>query len=113
MTEIDATTTKTRPATMTVTNYKPLSAGAMIGTLDAELPSGVILRRCTVFSKDGKAWVAPPAKQIVGRDGTVQKTADGKNRYEAVVCFVDRATETRWSDQVIEALRVVAPEALA
>jgi hypothetical protein len=71
------------------------------------------LHRCTVFAKDGRAWVGPPSKQVIGRDGTVQRNTDGKPRYEPTVSFVDRATQDRWSYAVIEALRAAHPEALA
>ncbi len=73
----------------------------------------MVLHRCGIFAKDGKAWASPPSKQVIGRDGTVQKTADGKSRYEPTVSFVDRTTSERWSAAVIEALRIAEPEALA
>jgi hypothetical protein len=98
---------------ITVSDFKPIRAGALRGFADAHLPSGMILHRCSIFAKDDKAWASPPSKQVIGRDGTVQKTADGKNRYEATVSFVDRATQERWSAAVIEALRLAHPEALA
>lgn len=106
-------TTKTRPATMQVSNFKAINAGVMRGFCDATLPSGMVLHRCGIFLKDGRAWASAPSKQVIGRDGTVQRMADGKVRYEQTVSFIDRPTETRWSDQVIEALRTAEPEALA
>lgn len=111
MTTHSTNTPSNRPA-MAVTDFKPINAGAMRGFVDVHLPSGMVLRRCTVFAKDEKAWVSPPSKQVIGRDGTVQKTADGKTRYEPTVSFVDRATQERWSETVIEALRTAHPEAL-
>jgi hypothetical protein len=54
----------------------------------------------------------PPSKQVIGRDGMVQKAAEGKTRYEATVSFADRATQDRWSSLVIEALCIAHPEAL-
>ena len=98
---------------MTVENFKAISAGAMRGFCDVTLPSGMVLHRCSVFSKDGKAWVSPPSKQVIGRDGTVQKTTEGKVRYEPVVSFIDRTTGELWSAAVIEALRLAEPEALS
>jgi hypothetical protein len=98
---------------ITVSDFKPIQAGAMRGFADVHLPSGMILHRCSIFAKDDKTWAAPPSKQVIGRDGTVQKTADGKTRYEPTVSFVDRATQERWSGAVIEALRLAHPEALA
>jgi hypothetical protein len=102
-----------RSAQITVEAFKPINAGAMRGFCDVTLPSGMVLHRCSIFTKDGKSWASPPSKQVIGRDGTVQKAADGKTRYEPTVSFVDRATQERWSAAVIEALRLVEPEALS
>jgi hypothetical protein len=106
------TTTMTRSA-MTVTNFEPMSAGTMRGVCNVTSPSGMVLHRRGIFAEDGKARASPPSKQVIGRDGTVQQTADGKVRYEQTGSFIDRATGDRWSDQVIEALLIGEPEALA
>lgn len=98
---------------ITISDFKPINAGAMRGFADVHLPSGMILHRCSIFAKDGKAWASPPSKQVIGRDGVVQKTAEGKARYEPTVSFVDRATQERWSAAVVEALRLAEPEALS
>jgi hypothetical protein len=92
--------------------FKPVAAGVMRGFVDVTLPSGMKLHRCTVFAKDGRAWVGAPSKQIINRDGTVARDAAGKTRYEPTVSVVDRATQERWSDAVIAALKVSHPEAL-
>jgi hypothetical protein len=96
-----------------IKDFKSIRAGALLGFADVHHPSGMILHRCSIFAKDDKAWASPPSKQVIGRDGTVQKTADGKVRYEPTVSFVDRATQERWSTAVIEALQLAHPEALA
>lgn len=101
------------PPRPTIENFKPMNAGALRGFCDVTLPSGMVLHRCSVFAKDDRAWASAPSKQVIGRDGTVQRTADGKVRYEPTVSFVDRATQDRWSAAVIEALRAAHPEALA
>jgi hypothetical protein len=94
-----------------VTNFRAIQAGALIGFADVTLPSGMILHRCSIFAKDGKAWASPPSKQVVGRDGIAQRTADGKARNEPTVSFTDRWVQERWSTAVIEALRAEHPEA--
>ncbi len=96
-----------------IDDFKPITAGAMRGFVDVTMPSGMRLHRCGIFLKEGKAWAGPPSKQVIGRDGLVQRAADGKPRYEATVSFVDRATQERWSDSIIEALRLAHPEALS
>jgi hypothetical protein len=96
-----------------ITAFKSIRAGALIGFVDVTLPSGMILHRCSIFTKDDKAWASPPSKQVISRDGTIQRTADGKTRYEPTVSFKDRWTQERWSTAVIEALRAEHPEALS
>jgi hypothetical protein len=115
MSDHDTTTTipKTEPPAFAVANFKPTAAGALRGFVHVTLPSGMVLHRCSIFAKDGKAWASPPSKQVIGRDGTVQKTADGKTRYEPVVSFTDRATGERWSAAVVKAIRAADLEALA
>jgi hypothetical protein len=97
---------------ISISEFKAVTAGALRGFADVTLPSGMVLHRCSIFAKDDKAWASPPSKQVIGRDGTVQKTADGKTRYEPTVSFVDRQTQERWSAAVIEALRLQHPEVL-
>jgi hypothetical protein len=95
-----------------ILGFRPMQAGALIGFADVALPSGMVLHRCSIFVKDDTVWASPPSKQVVGRDGTIQRTADGKNRYEPTVSFTDRWTQERWSAAVVEALRTQHPEAL-
>src|SRR5664279_237488 len=92
-----------RPARqMRVEDFKLVNSGFLRGFCDVISPSGTVLFRCGIFVKDGKAWASPPSKQVISRDGTVKRGADGKVVYEKTVGFIDRATETRWSDQVVE-----------
>jgi hypothetical protein len=97
-------------AAFRITDFRSIRAGALIGFADVTLPSGMILHRCSIFAKDDKVWAAPPSKQAIGRDGTVQRSADGKTRYEPTVSFKDRWTQERWSNAVIEVLRAEHPE---
>jgi hypothetical protein len=41
----------------------------------------------------------------------VQRTADGRTRYEPTVSFKDRWTQERWSTAVVDALRAEHPDA--
>jgi len=114
MSDHDTTTTQnTRPPSIAVANFKAISAGAMIGVCDVTLPSGMVLLRCSLFCKDDRVWAAPPSKQVIGRNGNVQKDSNGKTRYEPTVLFIDRGTEQRWSAVVVAAFREAYPEAIA
>jgi hypothetical protein len=86
------------------------NSGSLIGFLDVQLPSGMILHRCALFAKEGRSWVLPPAKSVMGRDGTVLKSATGKVQYEPTVSFIDRPTQDRWSAAVVAAVLAAHPE---
>ena len=57
--------------TMINADFKPLAAGAMRSFCNAIAPSVMTLHRFDIFSKDGRAWVSPPSKQIIERECTV------------------------------------------
>lgn len=96
-----------------MTNFRLTPAAATSGTFDVTFANRLALRRCIISPKRGRFCVSPPLKHVIGRDGTVQRTADGKARYEQTAFFADRATQERWSAAVMRALRIAALEALA
>jgi hypothetical protein len=72
-----------------------------------------LTHRRGIFKKDGRVWTTPPSKQVIGRGGMVQRTADRKVRYEPCVSFADHATQERWSNAVIASLRLAHSDVLA
>jgi hypothetical protein len=78
-----------------ITNWKPLAKGSLLGFFDVELPSGLIMRRCSLCHKDGKRWVNPPQAQWTRNDGTIT--------YSKLVEFRDRPTEVRFHEQALRA----------
>ena len=83
------------------------------GFCRVRLPSGMVLHDVAIHQKNGKAWASPSSKPMIGRDGTVMGTADGKIQYTSVVSFTSRELHDRWSAAVIEALLARYPDALA
>lgn len=79
------------------------------GFVDVHHLSGLALHSGSISSKDQRAWAAPPSKPIVGRDGMVQRTPDGRTRYEPIVSFTDRQAKEKWSSAVVEALQLAEP----
>lgn len=55
---------------ITVTNARKLSKGALIGFFDVTLPSGMKLKGCTLLEKDGKKWIGLPSREWTKADGT-------------------------------------------
>jgi hypothetical protein len=99
-------------APIRVSDWRAIPSGALRGFVDVHLPSGMTLHGCTVFRKDDRVWIGPPAKPLLNRDGTARRDANGKTVYEATVSFADRKTQDRWSDLVVGAFRDAYPGAL-
>lgn len=98
-------------AAITVTNWTPRTAGALLGFCDAEMPSGLILHEVAIMrGKDGGFWATPPSKAMLDRDGRVMTDANGRRRYVPTVSFATKAARARFSAVVIEALRQSHPE---
>ena len=64
----------------------------------------MVISGVAVHERDGQVWASPPSKPLLDRDG--------KLRWSPIVGFVDRQTQTVWSDAVVAALRASHPEAL-
>ena len=96
-----------------VLNWKPVTAGALLGFCDAQLPSGMILHEIVIMrGKGGEFWASAPSKPMLDRSGCVMLDGAGKRRYTPVVSFADNETRKRFSEAVLEALRRSNPEAL-
>lgn len=99
---------------MQILNWRSVPSGAMLGVVDVRLESGLILHETVIMrGKDGTVWAAPPSKPMVDRNGCAMLDAMGKRRYSPIVSFVDAKTRARFSNAVVEALRLSHPEALA
>src|SRR5690242_5276115 len=76
-------------------DWRAVDRGALKGTFTLTLPSGMILRECALFEKEGRRWVAPPQKQIKIGDTT---------KYISLIEFVDRETRDRFSEAALAAI---------
>jgi hypothetical protein len=50
------------PTAFAISNWKGFEKGALRGFFDVELPSGMILRSCSLFEKDSRRWLGMPSK---------------------------------------------------
>ena len=99
---------------MIILTWKHVPGGSLVGFCDVRLASGMVLHEVSIIrGKEGGTWASPPSKPMLGRDGRVMLDDAGKRRYTPIVSFVDAATRKRFSEGVIEALRLAHPEALA
>lgn len=105
--------TAARPS-IEVNGWRHIDKGPVVGSIETiSLPSGLILHGCLVMTGERGPWVALPSKPRIGRDGTQMTTEGGKRVYDPCVSFADRDRRERFSAQVIDALRLAYPNALA
>ena len=87
------------------------SARTMLGYLDVELPSGLILRGAKVMvGPKGGRWIAPPSVLRRDADGQPAKSPDGKTIWDQLVDFRDRAARDRFNELILAALAEFDPE---
>jgi hypothetical protein len=94
-----------------ITEWKPLHRNTLRGFVTAHLPSGMVLHELAVHRRDGAWWIAPPGKPMLGRDGVAMRDDAGKLRYQTIIEFDPPAAKQRFSNAIIEALRLAHPEA--
>jgi hypothetical protein len=82
------------------------------GFCRVRLPSGMVLHDVAIHSKGVAAWVSPPSKAMVGRDGTQLKDVAGKPLWSPCVTFASKELHERFSTGILDALRLVHPEVL-
>jgi|SRR5215469_10315093 len=87
---------KTQTQTVLVTNFREFTKGTLRGFFDVELPSGLILRECSLHSKDGARWINPPSRKFTGKDG--------KSAYKRMADFPTRELADRFRDEVLAVL---------
>jgi hypothetical protein len=56
--------------TFIISNPKPMRKGTLIGFVDLEMPSGLIVRGLMLFEKNNKKWCSFPSKEFTKQDGT-------------------------------------------
>ena len=99
-------------ASVIIKEFKGVVKGTLRGPVTAQMPSGMILHDCPVFVDGDQAWVSPPSKPQIDRDGK-PIIRDGRVQYSQQVTFVSKELRNRFSYAVIAALRDSHPEVLA
>lgn len=88
-------------------------AGTMLGYVDVQLPSGMIINGCKLMvGPNGKHWIATPSEKATNKDGSPKLNAAGKQVWVQTVDFVDSGARNRFCDLILEALRREHPDAL-
>lgn len=90
---------------MDATNFRSYTKNTLRAFFDLQLPSGMILRGCTLHISHGKHWVGMPARSY-------ENTA-GATTWTPVVDFRDKATQDRFQREAVAVVLAVAREAEA
>lgn len=96
-----------------IEEWVPVTKGSLRGFARIRLPSGMVLSDVAVMQCGAKAWAMPPGKPQIDRNGVALREETGKIRYTPIVGFANRELRSKFSDQVIGALRASYPEALS
>jgi DNA-binding cell septation regulator SpoVG len=81
---------------MKIENFKTFEKNSLRGFFDAILTSGMILRGCSLFEKNGARWVGLPSKKFTDRNGV--------ESYQAIIEFVDRDRANDFRDACVDAV---------
>jgi hypothetical protein len=76
-----------------VTNPKFINKNTLIGKVDVEMLSGLILREVMMFTKGSKRWVHFSGKEWTGQDG--------KKVYSPLIEFASPEAKDRFHAQVM------------
>ena len=99
--------------TFTIEEFSPVCKGSLRGFAKVVMPSGMILSDVSIHVDAGRAWAMPASKAMLDRNGLVIKDPSGKIRYAPIITFSTKHLRDRFSNAVIEAIRISYPESLA
>jgi hypothetical protein len=90
------------------------STSSLRGFAKVVLPSGMTLTDVAIHVGDERAWASPPSRPMLNRDGiALRDAATGKIRYSPIISFSSKELRYRFSDAIIEAMRLARPDVLA
>lgn len=96
-----------------ILDWSPRTSGTLRGHLSLQLPSGLVLHEVSVHHRDANWWLAMPARPML-QDGAAVRDAKNKIRYAPpVVGFASLEIRSRFTAQVMEALRKEQPQVFA
>jgi DNA-binding cell septation regulator SpoVG len=91
---------------------QPRNANSLRAFVNVQLPSGMILHDVRIHVRAASAWAMPSSKARLDRDRNVMRDGAGKPQWDDQVTFVDKETRHRFSDSIVEAVRLAFPDML-
>jgi hypothetical protein len=98
---------------LTVSAWKVIAKGALLGVATVRLPNGLTIFEVPVLRSGGRTWANLPGKPQIGADGTALRGDNGKPRYTPFAAWPDRATGDGFSAAVVAAVEAAHPGALS
>jgi hypothetical protein len=99
-------------AIMKIADWRAVRKNSLLGFAKVELPGGMVISDVTILSGERDPWASPPSKPMINRNGAAVKDLNGKVRYSPTIEFTSKEVRDRFSNAVVEALRLAQPEAL-
>jgi hypothetical protein len=101
------------PRGLALKEWRRVVKGALRGFATVELPNGLTIIDCPVFSSNGKTWATFPSRPVLDQNGQHTKLDNGKPQYAAILKWPNRDLTDRFSAAVVALVRRVQPDALS
>lgn len=90
-----------------IIDFKPHTngSGPLVGFVDAEFASGLVLLGIVVLQGKNGLYALPPGRPQLDATGRARRKPNGKVDYAPVIKFRSKDINDKWSQQIIEALR--------
>jgi hypothetical protein len=85
----------TSPSAFKITDWRPRQNATLHGFFSIILPSGLVIRDCSLHRKGDRRWIGMPAREY---------EVQGERKFAPIVAFVDRAAEDRFRLHALDAL---------
>jgi hypothetical protein len=92
--------------------FAPRRQNTLAGFAEFRLPSGMILHDVGIHIAGTSAWASLPGKPMLDRNDVVLRDDRGKIKYSNVIAFATKKMRDRFSEAIIEAVRVAYPDVL-
>jgi hypothetical protein len=92
--------------------FAPRRQNTLAGSAEVRLPSGMILYDVGIHIAGTSPWASPASKAMLDKNGVALRDDRVKIKYSQVITFASKELRDRFSDAIIEAVRVAYPDAL-
>jgi hypothetical protein len=95
------------------TALTPRRSNTLRAFISISLQSGMEMHDLSLHVSGPHAWVSPASKPMLDRNGVAMRDEAGKIKYVPLISFQTKEIRDRFSESVIEAVRLAYPDVLA